>query len=414
MAGADAGGACAEQAGRAEDAAGLVPLVADEVDAVAARAAWAASQTHNPLVVPALVAQLGRGDTEFRNSLSVALAELGADSVPSLAGALRCGAPPEVRRHAADTLSLLGSPDAEGAVLALAEALDDSDQGVRLAALNALGQLRGPSAESVVQACVDADEPLLRDLASRLRTRRPGRRRAAGARAGAGAGVESRAVASGTGIVAAAAGVLVSLECDGAVVAESRRPSDLAQVVADLAAAHPGADAAELLRLPTGDGSVASALDELSWASGEQVTLGRVARCPGRSVSLLKWTAAGGAPRAGALVSFDGGGGAVDVATKVALQVLTCAPTYLSRAQVPNDVLDDVRVQAAARTAARGLSGPAVARIAAGAVEQFVHDSVLLEQVSVADPGRTVDGLLYGKGVRITGFARVEVGVGSV
>jgi hypothetical protein len=44
--------------GRFKDADRLVPLVGDEVDAVASHAYWAAAQTHNPSVVPALVGQL--------------------------------------------------------------------------------------------------------------------------------------------------------------------------------------------------------------------------------------------------------------------------------------------------------------------------------------------------------------------
>jgi HEAT repeat protein len=52
--------------GRYEDADRLVPLVRNEVDAVASHAYPAAGQTHNPSVVPALVGQLSRGDSEHQ------------------------------------------------------------------------------------------------------------------------------------------------------------------------------------------------------------------------------------------------------------------------------------------------------------------------------------------------------------
>jgi HEAT repeat protein len=126
--------------GRYEDADRLAPLVGDDVDAVAARAYWAAGQTHNPSVVSALVGQLSRGDSEHRNSLAVALAGLGEAVVPAFVDALRSGPSADVRLHAADTLSLMGSPSADRAALPLAEALDDPDGRVRLAALNAIGQ----------------------------------------------------------------------------------------------------------------------------------------------------------------------------------------------------------------------------------------------------------------------------------
>ncbi|MGM0386355.1 MAG: HEAT repeat domain-containing protein, partial [Actinomycetota bacterium] len=159
--------------GSLDDAARLVPLVADPVDAVAAHAYWAAAQTRDPRVVPALVAQLSRGDSEHQNSLTVALGLFGAAAVPALVAALRGGTAPEIRRHAADTLSHMGSPDADDAAPALAAAVADPDEGVRLAALNALGQLVPPSAWAVVDEAVGSPEPRLRHLAQRLSERRP-------------------------------------------------------------------------------------------------------------------------------------------------------------------------------------------------------------------------------------------------
>jgi translation elongation factor EF-Ts len=55
-----------------------------------------------------------------------------------------------------------------------------------------------------------------------------------------------------------------------------------------------------------------------------------------------------------------------------------------------------------------GRSDDVADRIAAGAVEQYLHDHVFLEQVSVQDPGRTVRDLLFGTEVRITDFVRLD------
>lgn len=35
---------------------------------------------------------------------------------------------------------------------------------------------------------------------------------------------------------------------------------------------------------------------------------------------------------------------------------------------------------------------------------------VLLQQVSITDPGGTIDALLYGRGIRLTGFRRLTAG----
>jgi elongation factor Ts len=442
--------------GRYEDADRLVPLIGDEVDSVASRAYWAGAQTRNPSVVPALVGQLSRGDSEHRNSLTVALAEFGEAAVPALVDALRGGPSAEVRRHAGDTLSLLGSPGADRAALPLAEALDDPDGQVRLAALNAIGQLRLPFADLTIDRATRSDEPILRHLAVRLvqgRTADNTPTRTGSTmtitttdvkrlREQTGAGVmrckaaleeargdfaqaavllRSAAAATGSkrsdsvpveGMIAAAPGVLVELSCETDFVAKGPTFRALGQQVARLAAAHSEADVDGLLRVQLDDGTLADAVAGLSSASGEKVEIGRIARLPGRTKFYLHTTSIGLPPRIGALVAFDGGPGAEELAHRISLQVTASSPQYLTRDDIPADVLAVVRTEAEQLARAKGKALAIAARIVAGRVEQFVHETALLEQVSVVDPGRTVNDLLFGTGVHITGFRRLEVGSG--
>lgn len=300
------------------DGVRLLPVVADPVDVVAARAYWAAAQSGDPAVVPALVAELSRGSSEHRNSLAVALTHFGAAAVPALVGALRHGARPEVRRQAADTLGLLGSPDADRAAAALEQAVADPDEWVRVAALNSLGQLTVPRAWEVIDGLTDASEHRLRVLAERLVERRPSER----------------------------------------VLRRSAASADTRPITDD--EAPPPGDAPE--RWPTPDLS---------------------------------------------LVTCEGGPKAAELAPKLALQVEVCRPQYLSRADVPREVLAAVHRAALEEAEAQG-TPPAVAeRIAAGRVEQHIHETVFLEQVSVADPGVLVRDLLFGTEVSITSFARL-------
>jgi elongation factor Ts len=448
--------------GRYEDADRLVPLIRDEVDAVASRAYWAAGQTHDPSVVPVLVGQLSRGDSELRNSLTVALAEFGEAAVPALVDALRCGPSADVRRHAADTLSLMGSPSADRAALPLAEALGDPDGQVRLAALNAIGQLRLPFADLTVDRATEWDEPILHHLAVRLAQGRTTNNtpikggstmpittndvKRLREQTGAGvmrckaaleetrgdfdeAAVLLRSPAADTaskradrvpaeGMIAAAPGVLIELNCETDFVAKGPTFRALGQRVARLAAAHSEADVDgllriqlddELVRIQQGDGTLADAVAGLSSASGERIEIGRIARLPGRTTVYLHTTAVGLPPRIGALVAFDGGPGAEELAHRIALQVTASSPQYLTRDDIPADVLAAVHTEAEELAHAQGKAEPIAARIVAGRVEHFVHDTTLLEQVSVVDPGRTVKDLLFGTGVHITGFVRLEV-----
>jgi elongation factor Ts len=213
-------------------------------------------------------------------------------------------------------------------------------------------------------------------------------------------------------MVAAAPGVLIELRCETDFVAKGPTFRALGQRIAHLAAAHPTADVDRLLVVQLDDGTLADAVTGLSSASGEKVELGRIARLPGRTSAYLHTTAVGLPPRIGALVAFDGGPGAEDVAHRIALQVTACSPQYLTRNDIPVDVLAAVHAEAEDLAHAQGKVEAIVRRIVAGRVEQLVHDTVLLEQVSVVDPGKTVTDLLFGTGVRIIGFVRLEVGSG--
>ncbi len=108
------------------------------------------------------------------------------------------------------------------------------------------------------------------------------------------------------------------------------------------------------------------------------------------------------------LVSCSGGPVVDELLPALALQVRIGRPQYLSRRDVPASTLAPIRDAAHAEARRDGWSEPAAARIAQGRAEQFVHETVLLEQVCVADPTVLVKDLLYGKGVRITGFARLD------
>lgn len=285
------------------DAARLVPLISDPVDAVAVRAYAAAALTGEPRVLPALVAQLARGDAEQRNSLTVALGSYGKAAVPALVDALREESP-AVRLHAADTLSHLGSPGADGAALALTETL--------------------------------AKKP----------------RRIA---------VQRRAAEPVTGVIAAAPGALVELRCESEFTARSPTFQALAQRVADLAATSPPDTAADLAGTPTSPsilsptgGTLADDLAALAEATGETVAIGRVARLPGRTTAHLRRTAAGLPPRVGALVAYEGESWTDEVAPRIALQVAVSGPRYVAREDVPAEVLARLRADAVAEARRTG------------------------------------------------------------
>lgn len=152
----------------------VLPYVTDPDGAVARKARWALGRIKEPRAVPHLLALLGEQDIEERNALTDDVAAFGSAAVPSLIAAL--GADDHaVRQHAADILCYIGHPDAEGAADALGAAVADSESRVAMAALMALGELRGTAARRQIEAAREAGDPQVRGAAERLAARKPRR-----------------------------------------------------------------------------------------------------------------------------------------------------------------------------------------------------------------------------------------------
>ena len=93
-------------------------------------------------------------------------------------------------------------------------------------------------------------------------------------------------------------------------------------------------------------------------------------------------------------------------------QVALCAPHHVRLADVPERVWAELGEAALLRARADGLPESLDARIVAGAAADHATSAVLLEQVSVTDPGMTIDALLYGRGIRVTAVRRLAFGDG--
>jgi elongation factor Ts len=92
------------------------------------------------------------------------------------------------------------------------------------------------------------------------------------------------------------------------------------------------------------------------------------------------------------------------------MQVAAMRPVYVSRDEVPEDVVANERRIAEATAREEGKPEQALARIVEGRLNGFFKDNVLLEQASVQDSKKTVRQLLKDAGVTVTRFARFEVG----
>src|SRR6185295_913748 len=135
--------------------------------------------------------------------------------------------------------------------------------------------------------------------------------------------------------------------------------------------------------------------------------LGRVAYFDAPVTAYLHKRAADLPPAIGVLVQYDGD---EDGARGAAKQVAAMRPQYLTREEVPADVVAKEREIAEATSREEGKPEQAIAKITEGRLNGFFKEVVLLEQPSVTENKKSVKAVLDEAGTTLKRFARIEVG----
>ena len=219
--------------------------------------------------------------------------------------------------------------------------------------------------------------------------------------------------ATSNGLVVAADGVMVELDCETDFVAKSADFQALADQILQVALDQKPADLEALRAAKLGEATVEDAVQALSARIGEKLELKRFVAIDGRVALYLHRRSTDLPPAIGVLVSYDGAAGndqAADTARGVAMHVAAARPRYTTRDQVPAEVLDNERRIAEATAREEGKPEQVLARIVDGRINGFYKDVVLLDQPSVSDSKKTVKALLDEAGVTVTRFVRFEVG----
>jgi len=218
--------------------------------------------------------------------------------------------------------------------------------------------------------------------------------------------------ATAEGLVAAKDGALIELNCETDFVAKNAEFQKLADQIVAAAAVSKAADVDALKAVSVGDTAVEQAIADLSAKIGEKLELRRVAFFDGIVETYLHKRAADLPPAVGVLVEYSGSdpGPAAEAAHVAALQIAALKARYLSRDDVPEDVVASERRIAQETAKAEGKPEQALPKIVEGRLNGFFKDAVLLEQPSVSDNKKTVKALLDESGVTLTRFVRFEVG----
>ncbi|WP_426244028.1 translation elongation factor Ts [Nocardioides sp. LHG3406-4] len=210
------------------------------------------------------------------------------------------------------------------------------------------------------------------------------------------------------GLVAHSAGVLVELRCETDFVAKGEDFVATAQKIADAASEAKPADVEALKRVPLDGRTVGEVVEGLAISIGEKIELGQYVHFDGDVVAYMHKRAADLPPAVGVLVEFTGSN--PDAARGAAMQIAAMKPQYLTREDVPADIVEHERAIAEATSREEGKPEQAIAKITEGRLNGFFKDVVLLEQPSVTENKKTVKKVLDEAGVTLTRFARFEVG----
>lgn len=214
--------------------------------------------------------------------------------------------------------------------------------------------------------------------------------------------------ATAEGLVATQGGALIELNSETDFVAKNAEFQALADQIVAAAVSSKAADVDALKAATVGDKTVEQAIADLSAKIGEKLELRRVANFDGTVEAYLHRRAADLPPAVGVLVEYQGSD--KEAAHAVALQIAALKARYLSRDDVPEDVVASERRIAEETAKAEGKPEQALPKIVEGRVNGFFKDAVLLEQPSVSDSKKTVKALLDDAGVTVTRFVRFEVG----
>jgi elongation factor Ts len=199
-------------------------------------------------------------------------------------------------------------------------------------------------------------------------------------------------------------------EEDHGVEAEASRVQQVAQAITEHVARTSPADTAALLASEIEPGKTVQAyVDEANANLGEKIVLDRFAQFSGGFVaSYLHRTSPDLPPQVGVLVELaeaDAG-----IAKDVAQHIAAFAPRWLTREDVPADLVERERRVAEATSREEGKPEAALPKIIEGRVNGFFKENTLLGQPFAKDNKKTVQKVLEEAGVTLQAFARFRVG----
>jgi elongation factor Ts len=196
-------------------------------------------------------------------------------------------------------------------------------------------------------------------------------------------------------------GALVELNCETDFVAKN---ADFLAFAADLAALVASTDPKDAAALSALEG-IEARRQALVQKIGENISIRRFERIA--AAGRLAQYVHGG--RIGVLVDYEG---AEDAGKDVAMHISFAKPGYLTKAEVPADVVERERGILAARAAESGKPAEIVAKMVEGGLNKYLGELTLLGQPFIKDDKQSVEKMLAARKSKVHGFRFLVVGAG--
>ncbi len=211
------------------------------------------------------------------------------------------------------------------------------------------------------------------------------------------------------GLVAGKGSTLIQLGAETDFVAKNAEFIDLADQIVDAVAAADATDieSAKAATLASGQ-TVADAIAQLSGKIGEKLELAAAATYGDQVSVYLHRRSSDLPPQVGVMVEYEGGD--ETFARGIAMQIAAMRPAYVTRDEVPADIVANERRIAEATAREEGKPEGAIPRIIEGRLNGFFKEVALVEQPSVSEDKKTVGQLLKEQGVTVKRFVRFAAG----
>ena len=196
-------------------------------------------------------------------------------------------------------------------------------------------------------------------------------------------------------------GSLVELNCETDFVAKNEDFVAYAQALAEIVATKQPGDVAALVAYP----GVETQRQAMVQKIGENITIRRFAQLQTKA-KLAQYVHGS---RIGVLVDYEGDD---EAARDLAMHISFSRPAYLSKSDVPADVVNRERDILAARAKESGKPAEIVAKMVDGGLNKFLAESSLLGQPFIKDDKQTVEKMLASRKAKLLAYRFLVVGEG--